>query len=76
MCARRRCETLFAIRMNDMPGSSDNGLLTVGEQMAAQEASGAYLGMTPQESAALGQIELEGAVRCKGAGDRLLRRGG
>ena len=49
--------TLFAIGMNDMPGSSDNGLLTVGEQMAAQEASGAYLGMTPQESAALGQLD-------------------
>ena len=50
-------QTLFAIGMNDMPGSSDNGLLTVGEQMAAQEASGAYLGMTPQESAALGQLD-------------------
>ncbi len=49
--------TLFAIGMNDMPGSSDNGLLTVGEQLAAQEASGAYLGMTPQESAALGQLD-------------------
>ena len=50
-------QTLFAIGMNDMPGSGDNGLLTVGEQMAAQEASGAYLGMTPQESAALGQLD-------------------
>ena len=50
-------QTLFAIGMNDMPAGNDNGLLTVNEQLAAQEISGAYLGMTPQESAALGQLD-------------------
>ena len=60
-------QTLFTIGMNDMPGSSDNGLLTVGEQLAAQEVSGAYLGMTPQESAALGQLdELKALSGAKG----------
>ena len=59
--------TLFAIGMNDMPGSGDNGLLTVQEQQAAQEVSGAYLGMTPQESAALGQLdELKALSGAKG----------
>ena len=62
--------TLFAIGMNDMPGSGDNGLLTVQEQQAAQEVSGAYLGMTPQESAALGQLDELKAL--SGAKERII----
>lgn len=56
--------------MNDMPGSGDNGLLTVQEQQAAQEVSGAYLGMTPQESAALGQLDELKAL--SGAKERII----
>lgn len=62
--------TLFVIGMNDMPGSGDNGLLTVQEQQAAQEVSGAYLGMTPQESAALGQLDELKAL--SGAKERII----
>ena len=60
-------QTLFAVGMNDLPASGDNGLLTVSEQQAAQAVSGAYLGMTPQESAALGRLdELKALSGAKG----------
>ena len=50
-------DTLFAVGMNDMPPAADSGLLTPQEQQEAAQISGAYLGMTPQESAALGQLD-------------------
>lgn len=68
--------TLFAIGMNDMPGSGDNGLLTVQEQQATQEVSGAYLGMTPQESAALGQLDELKALSGARKESHFIRRGG
>lgn len=49
--------TLFAIGMNDTPPGADGGLLTLSEQQDAAQVSGAYLGMTPQESAALAQLD-------------------
>ena len=59
--------TLFAIGMNDMPPGADSGLLTPQEQQDAAQVSGAYLGMTPQESAALGQLdELKALTGAKG----------
>ena len=53
--------------MNDMPPGADSGLLTPQEQQDAAQVSGAYLGMTPQESAALGQLdELKALTGAKG----------
>lgn len=48
---------LFALGMNDAPGAADGGLLTQEEREDAARATGAYLGMTAAESAALAQLD-------------------
>lgn len=49
--------TLFAIGMNDAAGGSDGALLSPLEQEEAQRATGAYLGMTAAERAAMEQLD-------------------
>ena len=49
--------TLFALGMNDAPGAEDGSLLTQQEREQAAEATGAYLGMTAAERAALAQLD-------------------
>ena len=49
--------TLFALGMNDAPGAADGCLLTQEEREDAARATGAYLGMTAAESAALAQLD-------------------
>lgn len=50
-------ETLFALGMNDAAGGAENALLSAAERDRAQEATGAYLGMTPSERAAMEQLD-------------------
>ena len=59
--------TLFAIGMNDQPSGGEDGLLTGGERDAAVRATGAYLGMSAGERAALAQLDtLKALSGCKG----------
>lgn len=50
-------KTLFALGMNDAPGAADGGLLTQDEREDVSRVTGAYLGMTAAESAALAQLD-------------------
>ncbi len=50
-------ETLFALGMNDSSSSADDGLFTPGEQIEITSVSGVYMGMNPQERAALAQLD-------------------
>ena len=50
--------TLFALGMNDQGGVGEEGLLTPGEREAATRATGAYLGMSAGERAALAQLDI------------------
>ena len=50
-------KTLFALGMNDQAAASDSGLLTPDEQAEAARVTGAYLGMTASERAALAQLD-------------------
>ena len=50
-------KTLFALGMNDAPGAADGSLLTQEEREDASRVTGAYLGMTAAESAALAQLD-------------------
>ncbi len=49
--------TLFALGMNDAQDGAENALLSPIEQEEAQRATGAYLGMTPSERAAMEQLD-------------------
>lgn len=61
-----RVDTLFALGMNDMGGGGDNGLFTPQEKQEAAEATGAYLGMSAAERAALSQLdELKTLTNCR-----------
>lgn len=62
--------TLFAIGMNDAAGSQDAALLTAEERTEASDKTGAYLGMTDSERAALAELDALKAL-C-GAKERLL----
>ncbi|MBR5560465.1 MAG: PD-(D/E)XK nuclease family protein [Clostridia bacterium] len=60
-----RVDTLFALGMNDMGGSADTGLFTPQEKQEAAGATGAYLGMSAAERAALSQLdELKTLTNC------------
>jgi len=61
---------LFALGMNDSGGSSGGGLLTEQEREEAASATGAYLGMSLAERAALEQLDILKAL-C-GAKERLI----
>lgn len=62
-----RVDTLFALGMNDMGGSIEAGPLTPQEKQEAAEATGAYLGMSAAERAALSQLdELKILTNCSG----------
>ncbi|MDO5376743.1 MAG: PD-(D/E)XK nuclease family protein [Clostridia bacterium] len=50
-------ETLFALGMNDAAGGPESTLLSLLEQEEAERATGAYLGMTPSERAAMEQLD-------------------
>lgn len=50
--------TLFALGMNDQGGGGEDGLLTPGEREEAVRATGAYLGMSAGERAALAQLDI------------------
>ena len=50
-------KTLFAIGMNDSAGTEQSGLLTPQEAEEAARATGAYLGMSAAERAALAQLD-------------------
>lgn len=52
-----RVGVVFALGMNDAPGSPSGGLFTPSEQEEAVRATGAYLGMTDAERAALAQLD-------------------
>lgn len=59
--------TLFALGMNDLGGGGEDGLLTPGEREAAVRATGAYLGMSAGERAALSQLDiLKALTGCTG----------
>ena len=64
-----KLKTLFAIGMNDSGAPAQGGLLTPQEQSEAAEATGAYLGMTAAESAAL--YQLDELKMLSGAGEKL-----
>ena len=50
-------ETLFALGMNDSGGAGADGLFTPQEQEEAARITGAYLGMSAAERAALAQLD-------------------
>lgn len=52
-----RIDTLFALGMNDEAGSAGDGLFTPAEQDEAAGLTGAYLGMSESERAALAQLD-------------------
>ena len=52
-----RVDVLFALGMNDSGGAGSTGLFTPQEQEEAAQATGAYLGMSPAEHAALAQLD-------------------
>lgn len=61
-----RVETLFALGMNDAAGAPAGGLFTPQEQEEAARATGAYLGMSLSERAALAQLdELKALTACR-----------
>ena len=62
--------TLLALGMNDAGGVEEGGLLTAQEREAGAEATGAYLGMTATERAALAQLDVLKAL--SGATERVL----
>lgn len=65
-----RVDTLFALGMNDMGGGGETGLFTQQEKQEAAGATGAYLGMSAAERAALSQLdELKTLTNCR---ERLL----
>jgi len=53
-----RVQTLFVLGMNDEGGAGDGALLTPQEREEAVRATGAYLGMTAGERAALAQLDI------------------
>lgn len=60
-------EYLFAMGMNDAGGSGEDGLFTGAEREAAARATGAYLGMSASERAALSQLDiLKTLTGCRG----------
>ena len=61
---------LFALGMNDSAGSAASGLLTQQEQETAASKTGAYLGMSQAERAALEQLDVLKAL--SGAGQQLM----
>ena len=63
-------DTLFALGMNDSPGCAEDGLLTGGEREEAVRATGAYLGMSAAERAALAQLDTLKAL--SGVRERLI----
>lgn len=52
-----RVSALFALGMNDQSASEEEALLTPEEREEASRATGAYLGMTPSERAALARLD-------------------
>ena len=52
-----RVSTVFALGMNDTGGTGGAGLFTPQEQSEAAQATGAYLGMSEAERAALAQLD-------------------
>lgn len=62
--------TLFALGMNDAAGAAEDGLLTGEERAEAARATGAYLGMSAAERAALAQ--LDALKTLSGARERLI----
>ena len=65
-----KLRALFALGMNDRAETGAGGLFTPQEQREAAEATGAYLGMSPQERAAL--YQLDELKMLSGAGERLI----
>ena len=65
-----RVKTLFALGMNDAASPTSSGLFTPQEQSTAAEVTGAYLGMSPAERAAL--YQLDELKILSGAGERLM----
>ena len=65
-----RVQTLFAIGMNDEGAAQEEALLTPGEREEAVRATGAYLGMSAGERAALAQLDT--LKMLSGAGERLI----
>lgn len=61
--------TIFAIGMNDAAAGAENGLLSPAEKEETARATGAYLGMTAAERAALSQLDTLKVL--SGAGKRL-----
>ena len=61
--------TVFAIGMNDASSGAENGLLSPAETEEAVRVTGAYLGMTASERAALSQLDTLKVL--SGAGKRL-----
>ncbi|MBR3794648.1 MAG: PD-(D/E)XK nuclease family protein [Clostridia bacterium] len=61
-----RVAVLLALGMNDMGGGTDAGLFTPQEKQEAAGATGAYLGMSAAERAALSQLdELKTLTNCR-----------
>lgn len=65
-----KLSALFALGMNDSAEGAAGGLFTPQEQREAAETTGAYLGMSPQERAAL--YQLDELKMLSGAGERLI----
>ncbi len=65
-----RIDTLFALGMNDASGAGASGLFTPQEQRETEAVTGAYLGMSADERAALAQLDELKAL--SGARERLV----
>ena len=65
-----QAETLFVLGMNDGAPGADGSLFTQQEQEEAARATGAYLGMSASERAALAQLDMLKAL--SGARSRLI----
>lgn len=65
-----RVDVIFALGMNDSGAPAASGLFTPQEQNEAAEATGAYLGMSTAERAAL--YQLDELKMLSGAGERLI----
>ena len=63
-------DTLFVLGMNDAPGAGGGGLFTPQEQESVSRSTGAYLGMSAAQRAALAQ--LDELKTLSGAGKRLI----
>lgn len=61
--------TIFAVGMNDASAGAENGLLSPAEKEEAAKTTGAYLGMSAAERAALSQLDTLKVL--SGAGKRL-----